>query len=114
MSVMHEQEPVRTRRSFSEEFKGDAVALVIDEGRRVIDRGHPTNHKRVRRLMAAHGIVGVHKPAPARTTFPAEHNPPIPDRVERRFAWQSWESRRSVRSTSFTSRRRAGCCQAPR
>jgi len=49
-------------------------------------RGHPTNHKRVRRLMAAHGIVGVHKPARARTTFPAEHNPPIPDRVERRFA----------------------------
>lgn len=49
-------------------------------------RGRRTNHKRVRRLMAAHGIVGVHKPARVRTTFPAEHNPPIPDRVERRFA----------------------------
>jgi len=36
MSVM-EQEPVRTRRSFSDEFKRDAVALVIDEGRTVVD-----------------------------------------------------------------------------
>ena len=36
MSVM-EQEPVRSRRSFTDEFKGDAVALVIDEDRRVID-----------------------------------------------------------------------------
>jgi transposase-like protein len=32
-----EQEPVRSRRSFTDEFKRDAVALVIDEGRRVID-----------------------------------------------------------------------------
>jgi transposase len=36
MPVM-EQEPVRSRRSFTDEFKRDAVALVIDEGRRVID-----------------------------------------------------------------------------
>ncbi len=36
MSVM-EQEPVRSRRSFTDEFKRDAVALVIDEDRRVID-----------------------------------------------------------------------------
>ncbi len=36
MSVM-EREPVKTRRSFTDEFKRDAVALVIDEGRRVID-----------------------------------------------------------------------------
>ena len=36
MSVM-EREPVRSRRSFTDEFKRDAVALVIDEGRRVID-----------------------------------------------------------------------------
>lgn len=36
MSVM-EQETVRSRRSFTDEFKRDAVALVIDEGRRVID-----------------------------------------------------------------------------
>jgi len=32
-----EQEPVRTRRSFTDEFKRDAVALVIDEGRTVVD-----------------------------------------------------------------------------
>ncbi len=37
MSVMQEQEPVRSRRSFTDEFKRDAVALVIDEGRKVID-----------------------------------------------------------------------------
>jgi transposase len=37
MSVMEQQEPLRSRRSFSEEFKRDAVAMVIDEGRRVID-----------------------------------------------------------------------------
>jgi transposase len=36
MSVM-EQEPVRTRRSFSDEFKRDAVALVIDEDRKIVD-----------------------------------------------------------------------------
>jgi transposase-like protein len=32
-----EQEPTRTRRSFTDEFKRDAVALVIDEGRAVVD-----------------------------------------------------------------------------
>jgi len=32
-----EQEPVRTRRSFTDEFKRDAVALVIDEDRKIID-----------------------------------------------------------------------------
>jgi len=37
MSVMVEQEPLRSRRSFIDEFKRDAVGLVIDEGRRVID-----------------------------------------------------------------------------
>lgn len=36
MSVMEEHEP-RSRRSFTEEFKRDAVALVLDEGRRVSD-----------------------------------------------------------------------------
>ena len=36
MSVM-EQEPVRSRRLFTDEFKRDAVGLVIDEGRKVID-----------------------------------------------------------------------------
>ena len=36
MSVM-EREPVRSRRSFTDEFKRDAVGLVIDEGRKVVD-----------------------------------------------------------------------------
>jgi len=36
MSVM-EQEPVRTRRSFTDEFKRDAVALVVDEGNKIVD-----------------------------------------------------------------------------
>ena len=36
MSVMEEQRP-RSRRSFTDEFKRDAVALVIDEDRTVID-----------------------------------------------------------------------------
>jgi transposase len=37
MTAVTEQEPVRSRRWFTDEFKRDAVALVIDEGRRVID-----------------------------------------------------------------------------
>ena len=36
MSVM-EREPTRSRRSFTDEFKRDAVALVIDEGCTVVD-----------------------------------------------------------------------------
>src|SRR3954453_16252334 len=36
MLVM-EQEPARSRRSFTDEFKRDAVALVIDEDRTVVD-----------------------------------------------------------------------------
>ena len=50
------------------------------------NRGWPVNHKRVRRLMRHHGIVGVHKPAKVRTTIPAENAPPLPDLVGRRFA----------------------------
>jgi putative transposase len=49
-------------------------------------RGRPVNHKRVRRLMRLHEIVGVFKPAKVRTTIPAEENPPIPDLIGRRFA----------------------------
>lgn len=49
-------------------------------------RGRPVNHKRVRRLMCLHSIVGVFKPAKVRTTIPAERNPPMPDLVGRRFA----------------------------
>jgi transposase len=36
MSVMEEQRP-RSRRSFTDEFKRDAVAMVLDDGNRVID-----------------------------------------------------------------------------
>lgn len=36
MSVM-EQEPGRARRSFTDEFKADAVALVLDEDRKIVD-----------------------------------------------------------------------------
>lgn len=36
MSVM-EQEPRRARRSFTDEFKSDAVALVLDEDRKIVD-----------------------------------------------------------------------------
>jgi len=50
------------------------------------NRGWAVNHKRVRRLMRVHGIVGVHKPAKVRTTIPAEDAPPLPDLVGRRFA----------------------------
>ena len=49
-------------------------------------RGRPVNHKRVRRLMRLHGIVGVHKPAKVRTTIPAEEHPPVPDLIGRWFA----------------------------
>ena len=36
MSVM-EEKPARSRRSFTEEFKRDAVAMVLDEGHRIVD-----------------------------------------------------------------------------
>ena len=49
-------------------------------------RGWKVNHKRVERLMRAHGIVGVHKPARVRTTIPAEDAPPLPDLIGRHFA----------------------------
>ena len=37
MSVMEQEPPRRTRRKFTDEFKRDAVALVIDEDRTVVD-----------------------------------------------------------------------------
>jgi transposase len=37
MSVMEQDPPVRSRRSFTEEFKRDAVAMVLVEDRRVAD-----------------------------------------------------------------------------
>jgi transposase len=49
MSVM-EQEPVRTRRSFTPEFKRDAVAIVLDEGHTIADVA--------RRLGVGEGTLG--------------------------------------------------------
>lgn len=37
MSVMEQDPPRRARRKFTDEFKRDAVALVIDEDRTVVD-----------------------------------------------------------------------------
>ena len=38
MTVMdQEQVPERTRRSFTDEFKRDAVAMVLDDGNRIVD-----------------------------------------------------------------------------
>ena len=36
MSVMEEM-PARSRRSFTDEFKRDAVAMVLDDGNKVVD-----------------------------------------------------------------------------
>lgn len=49
------------------------------------NRARRVNHKRVVRLMRAHGIVGVHKASRVRTTIPAEDHPPLPDLIGRRF-----------------------------
>jgi len=49
------------------------------------NQGWVINHKRTERLMALHGIVGVHKPAKVRTTIGAEDLPPLPDLVDRNF-----------------------------
>ena len=48
-------------------------------------RGRLVNHKRVRRLMRRHGVVGLHKRRRVRTTIPAEAQPPLPDLVGRLF-----------------------------
>jgi len=50
------------------------------------DRGFCVNHKRVERLTGLHDIVGVHKPAKAKTTIPAEDNVAMPDLIGRPFA----------------------------
>lgn len=75
---------VELMREIHDEFDG-----TYGEPRMTVElarRGRPTNHKRVRRLMATHGLVGVHKPAKVRTTIPAEDAPPIPDLIGRGFA----------------------------
>ncbi len=37
MSVMEKQQPKRVRRSFTDEFKADAVSMVLDDERRIAD-----------------------------------------------------------------------------
>ena len=37
MSMMEKQNTPRTRRSFTDEFKRDAVAMVLDDGRKIVD-----------------------------------------------------------------------------
>lgn len=37
MSTMEKQDTPRIRRSFPDEFKADAVAMVLDDGRKIVD-----------------------------------------------------------------------------
>ena len=37
MSVMEEEQRARTRRSFTDEFKRDAVAMVLDDGNKIVE-----------------------------------------------------------------------------
>jgi len=37
MSVMEEQQPRRVRRSFTDEFKSDAVSMVLEDERSIVD-----------------------------------------------------------------------------
>jgi len=78
-----EGELVEAIRAIHTEFDGTYGEPRITE--ELARRGRPANHKRVERLMRAHGIIGVHKPAKVRTTIPAEDAPPLPDLIGRRF-----------------------------
>lgn len=70
-------------RAIHADFDGTYGAPRVTE--ELARRGRPANHKRVERLMRAHGIVGVHKAARVRTTIPADQAPPLPDLIGRRF-----------------------------
>lgn len=37
MATMEKKDMSRTRRSFPDEFKSDAVAMVLDDGRKIVD-----------------------------------------------------------------------------
>ena len=37
MATMEKKDTSRTRRSFPDEFKSDAVAMVLDDGRKIVD-----------------------------------------------------------------------------
>ena len=43
MSTMEKQNTPRVRRSFSAEFKADAVAMVLDDDRRIVDVAEAIN-----------------------------------------------------------------------
>ena len=43
MSMMEKQNTPRVRRSFSAEFKADAVAMVLDDDRRIVDVAEAIN-----------------------------------------------------------------------
>ncbi len=67
MSVMEEQR-ARTRRSFTDECKRDAVAMVLDDGNKIVDvagrRGHagelgaPSSHRSGRARRDDHHRTG--------------------------------------------------------
>jgi len=90
-----QREAVPTEAQIAEAALVEAMRRIHDESDKtygsprmtheLINEGWVVNHKRVARLMALHGIVGVFKPAKVRTTIPAEHNPPLPDLVGRNF-----------------------------
>ncbi len=48
--------------------------------------GQAVNHKKVRRLMRQHGMIGRHRRRRCRTTFPGTDGYEIPDLVGRRFS----------------------------
>ena len=79
-----EAQLVAEMRAIYDEFDGTygSPRMTVE----LANRGYCVNHKRAERLMRAHGIVGVHKPARVRTTIPAEDAPPLPDLIARRFA----------------------------
>ncbi len=78
-----EAEVVQVMREIDDEFDQTygSPRMTVE----LANRGYVVNHKRVERLMRVHGIVGVHKPAKVRTTVPADHNPPLPDLINRGF-----------------------------
>ena len=59
----------------------------------LVDRGRRVNHKRVRRLMRVHGLVGRHLRRRVRTTVPDRLAPPVPDLVRRDFTAAALDQR---------------------
>jgi transposase-like protein len=67
MATMEKNDMPRTRRSFPDEFKTDAVAMVLDDGREIVDvteaigvgegEGDPATGSGWRRSSAANALV---------------------------------------------------------